>query len=62
MVKNLHSLLSSNWMFSDNAEQSLYPFLINILKGQSADLTGFLNATEFTTLTESHGTVNTQKG
>ena len=47
MNNNLHSLLSSNWMFANNSETSLYPFLFNIINGNNEISNLTLPATEF---------------
>lgn len=46
MNKNTFSLLSSNWMFANNGESALYPFLFNIINGVSQP-TGTLQTTEY---------------
>lgn len=48
MKANTHSLLTSNWMITDQSENQLIPFLLNILQGTTAEIsltpTAFLSA------------------
>lgn len=47
MNNNLYSLLSSNWMFANNSETSLYPFLFKIINGNNDFSIDGLPATAF---------------
>lgn len=47
MNDNLYSLLSSNWMFANNSETSLYPFLFKIINGNNDFSIDGLPATAF---------------
>jgi protease-4 len=53
MNKNTFSLLSSNWMFTDNSKTVLYPFLFSLIKGNTYFNKETLNTTTLSYLNAS---------